>query len=193
MATIEIPLFSLKTVLFPAGPLPLRVFEPRYLDMISRCLRQESGFGVILLREDAEAGLAETFDVGTTAEIVDWYQGSDGVLGVTAEGRSRFRLNSVDKQADGLRVGTVEILEAEPGETVSEQHQFLAQLLRNVFDELGSHYQNIPKAYDDATWVGYRLAEILPLSLSTKQQFLEMTDAQARLSLLRSHVKEVQE
>ena len=90
---MEIPLFPLHTVLYPGGPLPLRIFEQRYLDMISRCLKSESLFGVLLIKNGNEAGLAETWNVGTLAKIVDWYQGSDGLLGVTAIGQQRFRPN----------------------------------------------------------------------------------------------------
>jgi len=78
-------------VLFPGGPLPLRIFEQRYLDMISSCLKNDSPFGVLLIREGAEVGPATTYDVGTLARITDWYQGSDGLLGVTATGSRRFR------------------------------------------------------------------------------------------------------
>ena len=170
--------------------MPLRVFEPRYLDMVSRCLRQDSGFGVLLIRDGAEAGDADTFGVGTVAEIVDWYQGSDGLLGVTAEGRHRFELESADRQPDGLYMGTVRSVEAEPEIPVPDEYQFLTRLLRDVLDELGRHYQNIPKNYGDSAWVGHRLTEILPLPLTTKQSSLEMQDPLARLSLLTPFVRE---
>ena len=88
---MEVPLFPLNTVLFPGGPLPLRIFETRYLDMVSRCMKDDLPFGVLLIREGAEVGPAATCDVGTLARIVDWYQGSDGLLGVTAIGTERFR------------------------------------------------------------------------------------------------------
>lgn len=190
MVSAELPLFPLNAVLFPGGPLPLRVFEPRYLDMVSRCLREDSGFGVLLIRDGAEAGSADTFEIGTVAEIVDWYQGSDGLLGVTAEGRHRFELEAADRQPDGLYVGTIRSIEAEPEVPVSDEYQFLTRLLKDVLDELGSHYQNIPKNYSDSAWVGYRLTEILPLPLTTKQSFLEMDDPVARLELLTPYVKE---
>ncbi len=190
MVSAELPIFPLNTVLFPGGPLPLRVFEPRYLDMVSRCMREDSGFGVLLIRDGAEAGLADTFEIGTVAEIVDWYQGSDGLLGITAEGRHRFELEAADRQPDGLYVGTIRSIEAEPEIPVSDEYQFLIRLLKDVLDELGSHYQNIPKNYGDSAWVGYRLTEILPLPLTTKQSLLEMDDPVARLGLLTPYVKE---
>ena len=86
---MEVPIFPLNTVLFPGGPLPLRIFEPRYIDMVSHCMKTESPFGVLLIREGSEAGQATTFDIGTLARITDLYQGSDGLLGVTAIGEQR--------------------------------------------------------------------------------------------------------
>ncbi len=90
---VEIPLFPLGTVLFPGGPLPLRIFETRYVDLVSRCLRDGSGFGAVLIREGMEAGgPALTYDVGTYARIVDFSQQPDGLLGIRATGERRFRI-----------------------------------------------------------------------------------------------------
>ena len=83
---MKVPLFPLSTVLYPGGPLPLRIFEPRYLDMISDCLKNDRPFGVLLIRSGSETGPATTYEVGTLARITDWYQGSDGLLGITAVG-----------------------------------------------------------------------------------------------------------
>lgn len=80
--------FPLHTVLYPDGPLPLRVFESRYVDMISKCMREDSPFGVLLIRSGSDSGLASTYEVGTFARIADWYQGKDGLLGITAAGES---------------------------------------------------------------------------------------------------------
>jgi Lon protease-like protein len=111
---MKIPLFPLGTVLFPGGPLPLRIFEQRYLDMISSCLKNDSRFGVLLIRTGKETGDATTHSVGTLARIVDWYQGSDGLLGITAIGEERFRLLQSERQENGLHLGDVKRLEAEP-------------------------------------------------------------------------------
>ena len=188
MATL-IPLFPLKTVLFPGGPLPLRIFEPRYLDMISACLREEHGFGVILIREGEEVGPVRTHEVGTMADIVDWYQGSDGLLGVTAQGRQRFRITGIERAADGLNLGTVEFLAPEPSLPLPPRFNPMARVLMEVLDELGTHYQDIEKQYHDASWVGYRFAEILPVPAEQKQNYLEMNEPEERLELLRPFLK----
>ncbi|MED5535924.1 MAG: LON peptidase substrate-binding domain-containing protein [Pseudomonadota bacterium] len=190
MGTAHIPLFPLKTVLFPGGALPLRVFEPRYLDMVSRCLREDIGFGVLLIRSGTEVGSVDTFKIGTVAEIVDWYQGSEGLLCIKAEGKYRFELEFLDRQLDGCYVGTIKAIEAEPEIPVPDKYRFLIRLLKKVIGELGDHYQNNLKNYADSAWVGHRLTEILPLPLEMKQSSLEMDDPIARLGLLTPYAEE---
>jgi uncharacterized protein len=185
----SVPLFPLNTVLCPGGPLPLRIFEPRYLDMNGRSLRAEERFGVLLIRHGSETGAADTYDVGTMAEIVDWYQGSDGVLGVTAQGRERFRLKRSWRQEDGLYMGEVEYLDPEPRVPLPAKYRRMGNLLEQVLENLGNHYRDLDKAYDDATWVSYRLTEILPLQPAVKQALLEMDDALARLEEIRPRLK----
>jgi len=181
---MEIPLFPLRTVLYPGGPLPLRIFEQRYLDMVSRCLKEESPFGVLLIRKGSETGPADTYNVGTLARIADWYQGSDGLLGITAIGGERFRLISSHRQDDGLAIGEVELLPQESVCALPENFQPLAKILSGVLDDLGRLYEALEKHYDDAGWVGYRFSEILPISPEQKQSCLETDNPITRLEML---------
>jgi Lon protease-like protein len=178
---MQIPLFPLNTVLFPGGPLPLRVFEPRYLDMISRCMKSDSPFGVLLIREGNEVGPAATHNTGTLAKVVDWYQGSDGILGITAIGTERFRLLTTERQDDGLNVGDIELLPDVPKANIPDQYRSLPQILESVMNDLGRLYENLERRFGDATWVAYRFAEILPIDLEQKQEFLESDDVSAFL------------
>jgi Lon protease-like protein len=191
MAALTLPLFPLSTVLFPGGQLLLRVFEPRYLSMVSRCMREEHGFGVVLIEKGSEAGSAEFATMGTLADIVDWHQGSDGLLGLTAEGRERFRVTGYEQQADGLYVATIQMLAPEPRESLTENFSGLSNLLKGLLEEVGEPYDRMPKDFDDASWVGYRLAEILPLPVSLKQSLLELEDPRRRLERLEPHVAEL--
>ena len=181
---VDVPLFPLRTVLFPGGPLPLRIFESRYIDMISQCMKSDSPFGVLLLREGEEAGLATTHEVGTLATITDWYQGSDGLLGVTAVGGSRFHLLSGRQQANGLNIGEIDVIPPEPAMALPDEYASLRKILEGVLDDLGRLYESLERRFDDAVWVSYRLAEILPIELEEKQQFLESGDTLARLKLI---------
>src|SRR5262245_19771346 len=171
----EIALFPLNTVLFPGGPLPLRIFEPRYLDMVRRCMRERSCFGVVLIRGGAEVGAVMSIAVvGTSARIVDFYQLTDGLLGITCHGERRFRVLSRHVQPDGLHTGLVRWVDEEADCALPGEYQHLAQLLRKVLPELGDMYRDVDRKFDDAAWVACRLAEILPLSLPDKQYVLEL-------------------
>jgi len=181
---VRVPLFPLNTVLFPGGPLPLRIFEPRYLDMVSDCVGNDSPFGVLLIREGRETGRATTHDIGTLARIADWYQGSDGLLGVTAVGEQRFRLVSSECLANGLNIGQVEILPDEPSLPLPAEYRQLSDILSDVLDDLGRLYEAVEWRLDDATWVTSRFVEILPLELEQKQHCLEIGDARERLEIV---------
>jgi uncharacterized protein len=182
----SIPLFPLGIVLFPGGPLPLRIFETRYYDMVGRCMREGQGFGVVLIREGREVGSEDTdvYPVGTLAEITDFHQLADGLLGLSCVGRRRFRIVSRRRQADGLNLGVVEWLEVEPSLTVPARHARLSALLENVLPQLGEVYAGIEMRLTDAAWVGHRLAEILPIPLADKQSYLEIDDPLERLDKL---------
>lgn len=185
---MQVPLFPLNTVLFPGGPLPLRIFEPRYVAMVRDCVRDDAPFGVLLIKEGAETGPASTHEVGTLARITDWYQGSDGLLGVTAVGLQRFRVVSSHRENSGLNVGTIEPLPNEPAMPLPVADTDLAQILREVMDDLGSLYEPLERHMDDASWVTSRLVEILPLDLELKQRCLESSDVPERLRLVRQLV-----
>ncbi len=134
---MQVPLFPLNTVLFPGGPLPLRIFEPRYVGMVRDCVRDDAPFGVLLIKDGQETGPASTHDIGTLAKITDWYQGSDGLLGVTAIGLQRFRVLSSERDASGLNVGTVELLPDEPPVPLPAEHEDMSAILGDVLDDLG--------------------------------------------------------
>jgi hypothetical protein len=189
MAT-TIPLFPLNTVLFPGGPLKLRIFEPRYVDMVGRCMREDAGFGVALITEGVEAGgPARTVDVGTLAKITDFERLPDGLLGVTARGGQRFRIDLVRQQSDGLNLADVEWLPAESSEQIPDDLQMFAELARQAFPQVERHYQPMTPDYDDASWVGMRLAELLPLPHEDQQQCLECLDPLERLRILQARIR----
>ena len=187
--TVEIPLFPLQAALFPGGPLPLRIFEPRYVDMISRCLKDGIGFGVLLVKAEPEGDVTGTHELGTVAEIVDWDQLSDGTLGVIVVGDGRFTLRDAWRQDDGLNIGRVEMLAAEPVVPLPERYHDMARLLEGVFEDLGAHYRHVTPDFSDAGWVGFRLAELLPIDIEHKQHCLELFDPVARLAYLEPLLK----
>ena len=185
----ELALFPLNTVLFPGGALPLRIFETRYLDMVSRCLKEGRGFGVCLIREGGETRVAKFHMTGTLAEIGDWSRGEDGLLHILARGTRRFRASELRQQGDGLNLSEAELLAEEVPAALTEAQRPLAELLRQIALQLGLELQGSGTGYDDAVWVGYRLAELLPISLAQRQYLLEISDSGKRLEILATLVK----
>jgi len=182
MSAGELPLFPLGTVLFPGGPLRLRIFEPRYLDMVRRCLKEASAFGVVLILEGAETGAAASVaDTGTGARLVDFDTLPDGLLGIDCVGEQRFRVRRRWQQGDGLNLAEVDYLPDDPPCALPAELAHLGELLREVLPQLGERYAHVVARYDDAGWVGNRWAEVLPLTAAEQQQLLELADPLARL------------
>lgn len=186
MATdrFSLPLFPLHSVLFPDGPISLRIFEARYLDMVSRCLKEETGFGVVLIRTGQETGPAQVVNLGTVATIRDWDRLDDGLLGITALGERRFRVESVSETLDGLNIGEVTLLDEPPVQPVPGRFRHLSRLLEELLPRLPKPWRLVTPNLDDASWVGYRLAEILPLNMGEKQRLLAMNDPAERLEAI---------
>jgi uncharacterized protein len=190
-----IPLFPLNTVLFPDGPLPLRIFETRYVDMVRYCMREHCPFGVVLIRSGSEVGTGagETSEIGTTARIVDFNALPDGLLGITCLGERKFSISKHWQQEDGLNVADVELAPPEEPIDLPFEYDHLGELLQKVLPELGELYANVPKHFSNAAWVGCRLAEILPIALSEKQYCLELDDPIARLARLNPLIRRADE
>lgn len=186
---ITLPLFPLNTVLFPGGLLPLRIFETRYIDMVRKCLRTDSGFGICMIRPDSEGGEvgggAEVYPVGTRAVIADWEGRPDGLLGITARGEERFRILRTWVEPDRLLMGEVQPLDEPDATPLPEEFLSLSSLAERILTELGEPYASLPREPANALWVGARLAELLPIDHGVKQQMLECDDALARLFMLR--------
>lgn len=185
MTPLHISLFPLHSVLFPGGPLALRVFEPRYLDMISQCLKDDCGFGICLIRDGDEVGqAAHTYDVGTLSRISYWNRRPDGLFGVTVKGEQRFRILSTEISPNQLIRAEVTLLDNEPKLPLAEHHMSLVTLLSGIMEQLDHPYITLSKHYEDAAWVGGRLVELLPLDWAQKQLFLQMDDPLERLDQL---------
>ena len=185
----DIALFPLHTVLFPGGPLPLRIFETRYTDMVRNCMREQQPFGVVLIQEGEEAGpVATTATVGCSARIVDFYTLQDGLLGISCVGERKFSVLRVWRAPDGLNVGEVSWLEPEPRITLPEEYAQFGATVRRAVEELAEHYQHVEKHFDDASWIGARITELIPIGLNEKQVLLELDDPIARLDALLSLV-----
>jgi len=192
-----IPLFPLRTVLFPGGTLPLRIFEPRYVDMVRWCMRESSGFGVVLLKEGSDvldssvaAALPNIFSVGTEAQIIDFDQADNGLLGIVARGGEKFKVLDCEVASDGLLQGQVQPL-TEPAGQIADDYQPLLDVLNDLLAHPLIQELNPQTDTSEDLSVSYRLADLLPIAPELKQDFLEMADPQERLAQLQQVVKQL--
>jgi len=187
----ELPLFPLQTVLFPDGLLSLKVFEARYLDLVGSCMRESSPFGVVALKQGAEAGKRSegaTFEIiGTLAELIDVDSAQAGILQVRCRGTQRFEVKSSKQQSDGLWIAKASTLPiddpAAPAEAMLESVKGLANAIATLKAQNQVPFLQ-PYRFDKAGWVANRWCEILPISLAAKQKLMELPDAQVRLQLV---------
>ena len=181
--TVETYLFPLNTVLFPGGVLPLKIFEQRYLEMTKICISETRPFGVCLIKEGREVGTpAVPEEIGCLARITQWDMPQLGVFQLLTEGIQRFRILHSSVAKNGLISATVERL---PSDTeVAPQDTLCSEVLKAIIEKIGADHFPAPHRFDDAAWIGYRLSEVLPISLDIKQQLLQLADPQARLARL---------
>jgi Lon protease-like protein len=187
----ELPIFPLNTVLFPGGVIHLRLFEPRYLRMAADCLKAESPFGVCLIAEGREAGTpAVPHAIGVKAHIRDWDMEQLGLLHVSAVGGERFRILTRQADGSGLIRAQVERILPELRLPLPEGLADLAQALRAIVDKAGPDIVPRPHDFHDASWVGCRLCELLPLPLPAKQGLLELDEPLVRLGILKQYLQQ---
>jgi len=193
----EIPLFPLGHVLFSGGQMPLQIFEPRYLDLVGRCMKTKTGFGVVLIREGSEArrpnddGPPSLFDVGTYARIVDFNQLANGMLGIVCRGGEKFRIHRAWEAANHLAMAEVAFLPEEQAMPVGEEFQSLVETLRVLVKHPMVQQMGVEVDFDDARSVSWRLAELLPLEAETKQSLLQMHLPRERLLEIRRIVSKL--
>lgn len=192
--TLDIPLFPLNTVLFPGGLLSLKVFERRYLDLVRNCTRAGSGFGVCLILQGREAGEPATpAAFGTLANIVDFYTLPDGLLGIRAEGGRRFHVERTRVRDNGLVHGEVQFLADAQTNGIPTEYLLLVTILERLLEKArGPHAKAARSYFDDAGWVGFRLAELLPIENRERQHLLQLGEPLERLAQLMHYLPRFQ-
>lgn len=185
-------LFPLNAVLVPGALLELRVFEPRYLDLVRECGRDGAGFGVCMIIDGAETGAAATpAAFGTEARIEDFGTDDRGLLTLRVRGHRRFRVQRTRVRDNGLVVGDVEWREPDPDDELRPEHAMLATLLQRILEQVGdARIDAGPAQLDDAAWVGWRLCELVPLSSQQRQVLLQQDDPHERLQQLLAWISE---
>ena len=194
----ELPLFPLGNVLFCGGRLPLQIFEPRYIDMISACTKSNTGFGIVLIRQgnevrtDKDEQAPSVFDVGTYASIVDFNPLPNGRLGIISEGGPKFRVCRTWEKDDRLLMGEVEFLPEENAAEIGEQFQPLVVILKRLVEDPIIQRLGLEIDFTDARSVSWRLAELLPVDPETKQSLLQMQIPRERLAEIKRLVAKLQ-
>ena len=191
-----LPLFPLRSVLFPGGLLTLKVFEARYLDLVSDCLRSHKPFGVVALRQGGEVRTSgervELEAVGCLAELIEVDAAEAGILAVRCRGTQRFRSGAPQQRDDGLWEATAELLPDDEPVLPSEPLIGSAKGLANAIATLkqqGSTPFLEPYHFDQAGWLANRWCEILPIPLAAKQKLMELDDPLVRLKLVDDFLK----
>ncbi len=198
-----LPLFPLKTVLFPGSVLPLRVFETRYVDMVRERMKANAPFGVVAIRDGSEVGrAAEPYSVGTLAHIIEWDMPEFGVLLLNTQGGERFRILETRTQPSQLlEARTVALIDDDSdAPDIGDSLPLCANVLRVLIADLQQRAQEEdderfispfpePHRLDDPGWVADRWADMLPVSLAEKQALLEMTNARERLLQVEQYLR----
>jgi Lon protease-like protein len=198
MSMKEVPLFPLPLVLFPGGKLSLQVFEARYLDMVKKCLREQAGFGIVMITDgdlvlaSPDVQLPEISHYGTYCKIIDFDQSSNGMLSIVVEGDRKFVIRDQYEQPDRLMMSNVEFLAIEEEVAVPEERQHLSGLLESLMAHEAVQRLGLDCDLGQAVEVGARLTELLPCPNHVKQRMLEMKDPLARLSELDKVVERMQ-
>lgn len=184
---MNVPLFPLNSIVLPRGRIPLQLFEPRYIDMLTRCLKEDRGFVIVLLREGLETSShAAFYDIGTYVRIIDFQQLDNGLLGITVEGQAKVTVVKCWQADDGLNMGDVECLTDEESMDVPRHFAELPAVLKALFRHPVISDLQMDVDYDDARDVGWRLTELLPLDKQEKQRLVELQDPIERLERLQA-------
>ena len=185
----EVFLFPLHTVLFPGGVLPLKIFEQRYLELTKACLRDNVPFGACLIREGSEVGTPAVPErVGCLATIAEWEMPQLGLFHLVTRGKQRFRVLQTRAATNGLISADIELLAPPPAPP--DIDPTCRKVLELIIGKAGAARFPAPIDLDDADWISYRLAEILPIDLQERQRLLEMDDAVRRFAHLRRTLSE---
>ncbi len=177
----NIPLFPLGTVLFPSGRLPMQIFERRYVDMISKCMREGTGFGVVWIRRGSEVAEASVTnldlgDYGTMATIVDWDQLPNGLLGITIEGAERFHIEEIWRDASGLNMARVDIEPPPDPVDIPEEGRSMIDVLAGLQRHPEVRRLGLKADTGNAWNICHVLTQVLPIDNSVKYELLGITD-----------------
>lgn len=194
-APVMLPLFPLNTVLFPGCTLDLQLFEPRYLDMLTRCLKQGSGFGVVALLAGREVGVAASHcaELGCEALIRDWQKLPNGLLGIRVEGGRRFRVGASQVQADQLLLAEVQWLAPGDDLPLAREQADLVALLATLAEHPLVAGLGLDGRVSGQQALANQLAYLLPFTLQQKLALLALAQPGEQLALIQRLLERLQD
>jgi len=181
----NIPIFPLKSIVLPGGLFPLRIFERRYIDMITECMKTDKGFCIALTKtEEPNLYVTDIYEYGSFVKITDWGQLDDGLLSITVEGKNIVKILKSNLNGSGLLNGTIEHLESEKEYMIPQKYLTLSKFYKKIYPGIKNFINFKEERYADASWIGFRLTECLPLDLPTKANLISINNAIDRLEMI---------
>ena len=185
MLNDNIPIFPLKSIVLPGGLFPLRIFERRYIDMITECMKTDKGFCIALTKtEEPNLYVTDIYEYGSFVKITDWGQLDDGLLSITVEGKNIVKILKSNLNGSGLLNGTIEHLESEKEYMIPQKYLTLSKFYKKIYPGIKNFINFKEERYADASWIGFRLTECLPLDLPTKANLISINNAIDRLEMI---------
>ena len=187
-----IPLFPLQSIVLPGGLFPLRIFERRYLDMVRDCIKNNTDFCIALIRDNSkEEYITDVYNYGCLVKITDWNQLDDGLLGITVEGTNKVKIYDRNLEKNNLLTGMIEDIETEKEYMIPQKYLLLSRFYKKIYPGIKHVISFKKERYADASWIGFRLIECLPLDSSTKNKLIAMDHAIERLDMLYEIVQKI--
>ena len=185
MLNDNIPIFPLKSIVLPGGLFPLRIFERRYIDMITECMKTDKGFCIALTKtEEPNLYVTDIYEYGSFVKITDWGKLDDGLLSITVEGKNIVKILKSNLNGSGLLNGTIEHLESEKEYMIPQKYLILSKFYKKIYPGIKNFINFKEERYADASWIGFRLTECLPLDLPTKANLISINNAIDRLEMI---------
>ena len=187
-----IPFFPLQSIVLPGGLFPLRIFERRYLDMVRDCIKNDTGFCITLVMNNSQENyVTDIYNYGCYVKITDWNQLDGGLLGITVEGINKVKILSRNLDKTNLLTGEIENINPEKEYMIPQKYLLLSRFYKKIYPGI-KHVINFKKErYADASWIGFRLIECLPLDSSTKNKLIAIDHAIERLDMLHMIIQKI--